>query len=78
MKGTALQERERVCVCMLLSLVAYTVGYKMIVGAHNTVNVRCMWEVPLSSSGMVDVGSYHTVGVQRHVGGFTVFAWYGS
>ena len=27
---------------MLLSLVAHTVGYKMIVGAHNTVYVRRM------------------------------------
>ena len=40
MKGTALQERERVR--MLLSLVAQAIGYKMIVGAHNTVDVRRM------------------------------------
>ena len=26
----------------MTSLVAHAVGYKMIVGAHNTVNVRCM------------------------------------
>ena len=50
--------RERVCVRML-SLVAQAVGYKMIVGAHNTVNVRCMWEVASSSSGMADIGAYH-------------------
>ena len=37
MKRMALQERERVR--MLLSLVAHAVGYKMIVGAHNTVGV---------------------------------------
>ena len=37
-------ERETV---RMLSLVAYAVGYKMIVGAHNTVNVRCMWEVAI-------------------------------
>ena len=30
---------------MLLSLVAHAVGYKMIVGTHNTVYVRRMWEV---------------------------------
>ena len=54
---------------MLLSLVAHAIGYKIIVGAHNTVNVRCMWEVSLSSSGMVDAGAYHTVDAQRHVGG---------
>ena len=62
----------------MLSLVVHAVGYKMIVGAHNIFNVRCMWEVPSSSSGMADVGTYHTVDAQRHVGGFTVFAWYGS
>ena len=28
----------------------------MIVGVHNTVNVRCTWEVISSSSEMVDVG----------------------
>ena len=51
------RERESV----LLSLVAHAVGYKVIVGAHNTVNVRCMWEVLLSSSGMADISAYHTV-----------------
>ena len=47
----------------MLSLVAYTIGYKMIVGAHNIVNVICMWEVKSSSSGMVDVSAFHTVDV---------------
>ena len=60
------------------SLVAHTVGYKMIVGAHNTVNVRCMWEVASSSSGMVDVGAFHTVDAQRYASGFTVLVWYGK
>ena len=45
----------------MLSLVAHTVGYKMIVGTHNTVNVRCMWEVASFSLGMGDVGPYYTV-----------------
>ena len=54
------RDRERVCVRML-SLITHAVGYKMIVGAHNTVNVRCMWEVVSSSSGMADVGACHTV-----------------
>ena len=63
---------------MLLSLVAHAVAYKTIVGGHNTVDVRCMWEVASSSSSMTDVGACHTVDAQRHVGGFTVFAWYGS
>ena len=64
MKGMAIQERERerVCVCVrVLCLVAHAVGYRMIVGTHNTVNVRCMWEVASSSSGMADVGVCHTV-----------------
>ena len=60
------------------SLVAHAVGYEMIVGAHNTVNVRCMWEVALSSSGMADVGARHTVDAERHARGFTMFAWYGK
>ena len=77
MKGMSLQERERERV-RVLSLVAHTIGYKMIVGAHNTVNVRCMWEVASSSSGMADVGACHTVDVQRHARGFTVLVWYGS
>ena len=56
----------------MLSLVAHSVGYKMIVGGHNTVNVRCMWVVASSSSGMADVGACHTIGAQRHARGFTV------
>ena len=75
MKGIALQARERV---RLVSLVAHAIGYKMIVGTHNTVNVRCMWEVALSSSGMADAGVCHTVDAQRHVRGFTMFAGYGK
>ena len=39
------RERERERVCMLLSLVAHVVGYKMIVGTHNTIYVRRMWDV---------------------------------
>ena len=38
-------EREGKSVRMLLSLVAHAVGYKMIVDAHNIVDVRRMWEV---------------------------------
>ena len=69
---------KREIVRMLLSLVAHAIGYKMIVSTHNTVDVRCMWEVASSSSGMADVGAYHTVDAQRHVGSLTVFAWYGN
>ena len=62
----------------MLSLVAHVIGYKMIVGAHNTVNVRCMWEVVSSSSGMADIGACHTVDTQRHARGLTMFAGYGK
>ena len=44
----------------MLSLVAHVIGYK-IVGAHNTVNVRCMWEVASSSFGIADVGACYTI-----------------
>ena len=71
-KGDGLtRERERVH--MLLSLVAHAVGYKMVGGAHNTVYVRCMWEVTsscLGISGMADIGIYYTIDAQRHVRGF--------
>ena len=69
-------ERERVR--MLLSLVAHAIRYRMIVGTHNTVNVRCILEVVSSSLGMADVGACHTVDTQRHARGFTMFAWYGE
>ena len=73
-----LQVRERVRVRMLLSLVAHAVGYKMMVGTHTTVCVRCMWEVLLHSPCMANDGAHSTVDAWRHVGGFTMFAWYGN
>ena len=54
---------------MLLSLVAHTVGYKMMVGAHNTVVVRRMWEALPHPPSMVGDGAHTTINVQRHVGG---------
>ena len=60
---------------MLLSLVVHTVGYKMIVGAHNTVYVRRIWEVSPYSPSMANDGAHNTVDAQRYLGGFTVFAW---
>ena len=51
-------ERERVR--MLLSLVAHTVGYKMMVGGHNTVVVRHMWEVLPCSLCMVNDSAHNT------------------
>ena len=62
----------------MVSLVAHAIGYKIIIGVHNTINVRCMWEVASSSSGMADVGACHTVDAQRYVGGITMFARYGK
>ena len=53
---------------MLLSLVAHAVGYKMMVGAHNTIVVRRMWEVLPYSPCMVNDGTHNTVDAQRHVG----------
>ena len=43
------------------SVVAHAVGYKMIVGAHNTVNVICMWEVLPCLPGTVNVGAHNTI-----------------
>ena len=58
MKGMALQVRESV---RMLSLVAHAVRYKMIVGAHNTVKVRCMWEVVSSSFSIAGVSACYIV-----------------
>ena len=55
------RERERVRVHMLLSLVAHVVGYKMMVGTHNTVCVRRMWEVLLHSPCMANDGAHNTI-----------------
>ena len=55
---------------MLLSIVARAIGYKMIVGVHNTVYVRRMWEVLPCSPCMANDGAHNTVDAQRHVGGF--------
>ena len=54
---------------MLLSLVAHAIRHKMMVGAHNTIVVRCMWEVLPHSPCMVNDGVHNTVDAQRHVGG---------
>ena len=52
---------ERWRVRMLLSLVAHAVGYKMMVGVHNTVVVRRMWEVLPYSPCMINDGAHNTV-----------------
>ena len=62
------REGEKESVHMLLSLVAHAIGYKMIVGVHNTVYVRRMWEVLPHSPCMTNDGTHNTVDAQRHVG----------
>ena len=59
-------ERERVR--MLVNLVAHVAGYKVIVGAYNTVDVRRMWEILPHSPYMVNDDAHNTVDAQRHVG----------
>ena len=62
MKGMAFtSESERVRVHMLLSLVAHAIGYRMMVGTHNTVCVRRMWEVLPYSLCMANDGAHNTV-----------------
>ena len=61
-------ERVRVRARMLLSLVAHTVGYMMMVGVHNTVCVRRMWEVLPYSPCMANDSAHNIVDAQRHVG----------
>ena len=61
-------ERERERVRTLLNLVAHAVGYKMMVGAHNTIHARRMWEVLPHSPCMANDGAHNTIDAQRHVG----------
>ena len=75
---TFTSERERVKVRMLLSLVAHAVGYKMMVGAYNTVCIRRMWEVLPYSPCMVNDGTHNIVDARCMWGSLTVFVWYGS
>ena len=46
---------------VLPSLVAHAIGYEMVVGAHNTVYVRRMWQALPCSPGMANVGAYNTI-----------------
>ena len=46
---------------MLPSLIVHIVGYETVVGAHNTVYVRCMLQAPSCSSGMANIGAHNTV-----------------
>ena len=46
---------------MLPSLVAHVVGYETVVGSHNTVYVRRLWQVLPCSPGKANVGAYNIV-----------------
>ena len=61
-------EREKVR--MFLNPAAHAGRYRMMVGAHNTIDVGCTWEVISSCLGMADVGICYTIDAQRHVRSF--------
>ena len=46
---------------VLPSLVAHVVGYETVVGAHNIVHVRRMWQALPCSPGTANVGAYNTI-----------------
>ena len=54
--------------CVLPSLVAHAVEYKMVVGAYNIVYVKRMWEILPCSPGMANDGAHNTIDAQMHVG----------
>ena len=70
-------ERERVR--LLLSLVAHVGGYRMGVGAHNTVGCRMHvgGSVILFQVWQMSVPAY-IIDAQRHVRGFTMLTRYGK
>ena len=69
--------RERKRVRKLLSLVAHVVGYKVIVGAHNTIDVRRMWEVLPCFTKYGKCRRPQHCGCPDACGGLTAFAWMG-
>ena len=67
---------ERESVRMLVSLVTHAVGYKMVAGVHNTVVVRCMWEVLSSPTRYGKCRRPQHYGCPDACGGPIVLAWY--
>jgi len=69
----ALQVRERkngyVCYLVLLATLS---GYETLVGTHNTVYVRRMWQALPCLPGMANVGAYNTVYALTHLEGYIV------
>ena len=57
---------------MLPSLVAHAVGYETVIGAHNTVYVRRMWQALLCLPSTANVGAYNTVCALTHLEGCIV------
>ena len=51
---------------MLLSLVAHADGYRMMVGAHNTVGCRMHVGGCVILFSMANAGAHNTVDAQRH------------
>ena len=56
-----ISKRGRVCAHVLLSLVAHAVRYKTVIGAHNSVYVRRVWQALPCSPSMANVGAYNTI-----------------
>ena len=55
-------QRKREWIRVLPSLVAHAIGYETVVGAHNTVYVRRMWQTLSYLLDMVEDGAHNTVG----------------
>ena len=62
---------------MLSSLVAHAVGYETVVGTHNIIYVRRMWQALPCSPGMAKVGAYNTVCTLTRLEGCIVPIWHG-
>ena len=54
-------QRKREWIRVLPSLVAHAVGYETVVGTHNIIYVRRMWQALPCSPGTANVDAYNTV-----------------
>ena len=70
-------QRKREWIRVLHSLVAHAVGYETVVGAHNTVYLRRMWQALPCSPGTAKVGTYNTVYTLTRLEGCIVSVWHG-
>ena len=69
-------QRKRECIRVLPSPVAHVVGYETIIGAHNTVYVRRMWQALPCSPGTTNIGTYNTVHALTRLEGCIVPVWH--